>query len=176
MIVSDSGKERKAIRGWRSILIGLFFAFGFSACSTSKGTVTGGATKSAETAYMSGDYTTALREWQPRAEKGDAEAQYGLGYMYRQGQGVPKDSKEAGKWYGKAAEQGYVKAQVKLGLMYAKGDGFPQSYIQAHKWFNLAAAQGHKDAAMARDKIAQNMSSAEIEEAISLSRKWQAAH
>jgi TPR repeat protein len=125
---------------------------------------------------MSGDYTTALREWQPRAEKGDAEAQYGLGYMYRQGQGVPKDSKEAGKWYEKAAEQGYVKAQVKLGLMYAKGDGFPQSYIQAHKWFNLAAAQGHKDSATARDKIAQIMSPAEIEEAISLSRKWQAGH
>ena len=176
MTIPDTQKLREDFREWLSVLIGLFVVSGLFACSTSTGSITGDAPKSAETAYMSGDYATALREWRPRAEKGDAEAQYGLGYMYRNGQGVPLDSKEAGRWYEKAATQGYVKAQVKLGLMYAKGDGFPQNYVQAHKWFNLAAAQGHKDAAKARDKIAQNMSPAEIEEAISLFRKWQAAH
>jgi len=60
--------------------------------------------------------------------------------------------------------------------MYAKGDGFPQSYVEAHKWFNLAAAQGHKDAARARDKIAQNMSPAEIEKAIALAQQWKSEH
>ena len=33
-----------------------------------------------------GDYATALREWRPLAEAGDAAAQYGLGVMYRDGQ------------------------------------------------------------------------------------------
>ena len=32
-------------------------------------------------AYDSGDYKTALAEWTPLAEQGDAEVQYYLGYM-----------------------------------------------------------------------------------------------
>ena len=34
------------------------------------------------TAYQSGDYATALREWKPLAEQGDANAQILLGGMY----------------------------------------------------------------------------------------------
>ena len=33
-------------------------------------------------AYNIGDYATALREWKPLAEQGDAFAQYNLGTMY----------------------------------------------------------------------------------------------
>ena len=40
-------------------------------------------------AYYSGDYATALREWQPLAEKGSAQVKYNLGSMYERGQGVP---------------------------------------------------------------------------------------
>jgi TPR repeat protein len=40
-------------------------------------------------AYCSGDYATALREWQPLAEKGSAQVKYNLGSMYERGQGVP---------------------------------------------------------------------------------------
>ena len=47
-----------------------------------------------------------------KAEKGDAFSQYILGYMYSKGQGVPKDFREAVKWFRKAAEQGQVLAQI----------------------------------------------------------------
>ncbi|MDP7228236.1 MAG: sel1 repeat family protein, partial [Alphaproteobacteria bacterium] len=47
------------------------------------------------TAAQSGDYATALREWKPLAEQGYARAQYGLGYMYEKGRGVPQDDKTA---------------------------------------------------------------------------------
>jgi TPR repeat protein len=43
------------------------------------------------TAYKSGDYATALREWTPLAKQGDAHAQNNLGLMYKNGQGVPQD-------------------------------------------------------------------------------------
>ena len=33
-------------------------------------------------AYNSGDYATALKEWKPLAEQGDASAQYQMGYIY----------------------------------------------------------------------------------------------
>ncbi|MDQ1300474.1 MAG: hypothetical protein QG637_392, partial [Chloroflexota bacterium] len=41
-----------------------------------------------------------------RAQKGDAVAQCLLGAMYARGNGVPKDSAEAVKWWHKAAEKG----------------------------------------------------------------------
>jgi hypothetical protein len=36
----------------------------------------------------SGGYATALREWRPMAERGDAGAQVNLGLMYSKGKGV----------------------------------------------------------------------------------------
>src|SRR5205807_420797 len=47
---------------------------------------------------------------------GDAKAQYGLGFMYREGRGVPRDDAEAVRWYRKAAEQGDAMAQHALGF------------------------------------------------------------
>ena len=60
------------------------------------------------TAYESGDYATALREWKPLAEQGDAFAQYNIGLMYEIGDGVPQDDKTAVKWFRLAADQGHV--------------------------------------------------------------------
>ena len=79
------------------------------------------------TAYQSGDFATALREWTPLAEQGNASAQYNLGLMYRNGRGVPQDDKTAVKWYRLAAEQGHASAQYNLGQTYRKGDGVPKN-------------------------------------------------
>ena len=61
-----------------------------------------------------GDYATALREWTPLAEQGNARAQYNLGLMYDVGRGVPQDYKTAVKWYRLAAKQGHSSAQRNL--------------------------------------------------------------
>jgi len=97
-------------------------------------------------AYQSGDYATALREFQPLAEQGDASAQNNLGWMYEKGQGVPQDYKTAVKWTTLAAEQGDADAQFNLGVMYHEGKGVPQNDKTAVKWYRLAAEQGHADA------------------------------
>ena len=55
------------------------------------------------TAYNNGDYATALKEWKPLAEQGDVDAQYHLGVMYDNGDGVSQDYKEAVRWYTLAA-------------------------------------------------------------------------
>jgi uncharacterized protein len=97
-------------------------------------------------AYNKGDYATALREWKPLAEQGNADAQFNLGQMYRRGDRVPQDYKTAVKWYRLAAEQGYAFAQYNLGVMYEKGLGVPQDYKTAVKWYKLAAKQGNAPA------------------------------
>ncbi len=88
------------------------------------------------TAFKAGNYATALREWKPLAEQGDARAQDYLGHMYYFGRGVPEDYAEAVKWYRKAAEQGETGAQVDLGILYEVGNVVPQDNIMAHMWYN----------------------------------------
>ena len=57
-------------------------------------------------AYEKGDYATALREWEPLAKQGDADAQYNLGLMYANGEGVLQDNLYAHMWWNIAASQG----------------------------------------------------------------------
>jgi TPR repeat protein len=97
-------------------------------------------------AAQSGDFATALREWTVLAEQGDAKAQYNLGVMYRRGQGVVQDYKEAVKWYRKSAEQGDADAQSNLGAMYSKGKGVVQNDKEAVKWYRKSAEQGNATA------------------------------
>jgi len=122
-------------------------------------------------AYSSGDYATALREWVPLAEQGNAPAQFNLAFMYRNGQGVPKDYKAAVKWYTHAAEQGIAQAQFNLGLVYDNGKGVPQYYVRAHMWWSIAAASGFPSASKNRDVAAGRMTPADIFFAQKLARE-----
>ena len=101
------------------------------------------------------------------AEGGDKIAQYDLGVMYRDGDGVPQDYKEAVKWYTKAAEQGLAKAQLFLGNRYYLGQGVPKDLVQAYAWYNVASANGHEKAKEYRDKI--ELTPQQLAEAQSLS-------
>ena len=93
-------------------------------------------------AYDRREDTTAFREFKAVAEKGYAKAQFLLGIMYANGEGVPKNNAEAVKWYRKAGEQGYAQAQRNLGDIYYEGFGVPQHYAEAVKWYRKAAEQG----------------------------------
>ena len=75
------------------------------------------------------------------AEQGDAKAQFSLGSMYANGQGVQQDFVEAVRWYRKSAEQGNAKAEYDLCHMYHKGKGVPQDKAEARRWCLKAAAQ-----------------------------------
>ena len=48
------------------------------------------------------------------AAQGDSEAQFNLGRVYDNGEGVAKDLAEAVKWYRLASEQGLAEAQSAL--------------------------------------------------------------
>ena len=108
-------------------------------------------------AYNAGDYATALKEFRPLAEQGNADAQYHFGQMYEGGLGVNRDLSEAAKWHRVAAEQGHVKAQYTLGIMYFLGQGTLLDNSLAYMWWNLAAANGHKKAGGWRDELAKTM-------------------
>jgi TPR repeat protein len=94
-------------------------------------------------AYQRGNYATALSEWRPLAEEGDAQAQLHLGVLYANGDGVPQNYANAHQWYEQAAAQGYAMAQYNLGLLYDNGDGVPQDYAKARQWYEQAATRGY---------------------------------
>ena len=77
-----------------------------------------------------------------RANRGDAEAQLNLGFLYANGQGVPQDYAMARQWWEKAASQSNAQAQTNLGALYANGQGVPQDYAMARQWYEKATSQG----------------------------------
>ena len=79
---------------------------------------------------------------QKSAQQGDKEAQFQLGVMYENGQGVLKDPAKAVSWYQKAAAQNHALAQNNLGWAYFQGLGIARDDAQALKWFQTALSQG----------------------------------
>jgi uncharacterized protein len=123
------------------------------------------------TAYKSGDYATAVREWTLLAKQGDAESQRYLGTMYAIGKGVSQDYKTAVKWYKLAAEQGNASAQNNLSLSYVMGTGVIQDNVYAHMWGNLAASNGSEGGGDMRDIVAKEMTPSQLETAQKLARE-----
>ena len=119
-----------------------------------------------------GDFAKALREWRPLAEQGDARAQYYLGLLYENGDGVHRDYEKAREWYEKSAAQGEANAQFYLGLLSAFGRGGPLDLAQAHMWYSLAAGKGHVGATVYRNNLAKQMTPAQIAEAQKRAREW----
>ncbi len=93
-------------------------------------------------AHLRGDFEVALKEWSETAAQGDARAQYGLGIMYRNGDGVEEDPVKAAEWLTKSADQGFAGAQFNLGIMYQKGAGVERSDSRAAELYEAAAVQG----------------------------------
>ena len=69
---------------------------------------------SAVALYEAGEYEAAFVPLVEIADEGSADAQYLLGLMYAQGQGVAQDFYQAGKMYRLAGDQGHAAAQINL--------------------------------------------------------------
>jgi TPR repeat protein len=114
----------------------------------------------------------ALKWYHLAAERGNDGAQFNVGVLHFAGVAVSENRIEAAKWFRRAADQGHIGAQVYLGLCYATGLGVPQDNIQAYMWLSLAAARSDQDAISNRNRVAQQMTPAQIAEAQKLAVEW----
>jgi hypothetical protein len=94
-------------------------------------------------AYERGDFGNAYEIWLPLAEAGDSDAQFGVGVILDNGQGVAENDAEAAKWYRLAAEHGNPDAQFNLALLYDSGKGVEQNKEEAAFWYRKSAVTGH---------------------------------
>ncbi len=126
-------------------------------------------------AYARTDFATAMVEWQAAGNAGDALAQYAVGILYYEGQGVARDEAAATFWLRMAADQNMAEAQYKLGKMRAAGgEALEQDVTQAYVWFFLAAENGMEQPEIERDMLNGLLSPAELEEANRRLDSWHA--
>lgn len=122
------------------------------------------------------NYKEALKWFKASADQGNSNAQRALAIMYYRGEGIPQDFREATHWFLVSAKQGNAGAQHDLGIIHYEGEGTLQDFKLAHMWFNLAAANGHEGAKTLRDKLAKEMTPADISEAQQMASDWMKAH
>ena len=96
-----------------------------------------------------------LGQWSDlRSEAGAiAGANFRIGDMYAGGNGVPKDTSEAERWYKRGvdmesagARAGWLTAHVYLANAYLQSKGVPLDYGEAMHWMKKAAEHGYRQA------------------------------
>ena len=97
-----------------------------------------------------------------KAEGGDLEAQYELGWRSAIGIGLPQDEALGLRWLTAAAQAGHALAQNNLGAKFLAGDGVPRDLVAAYKWFTLAALAGDRKAGKNRDTVAGQLSAEQL--------------
>ena len=130
----------------------------------------------AQSAYAAGHYTKAAKLYRSLAKKGNAEAQFYLGVMYANGEGMPRDTVKAVEFYRLAAAQGDASAQRLLAVMYNTGLGITKNNILALMWVNIAAenaaaGKGPEGSAKLRELVMQQLTESQIAEAQELAKK-----
>ena len=121
----------------------------------------------ASNAFAAPDFDETMAE----AKQGAAYAQFNLGVMYDNGDGIPENDAEAVKWYRKAADQGHAKAQSNLGVMYYNGDGVPENHVRAYVWLSMAKTQGYESAKKGVETVKNLMTKQQIAQAQALATK-----
>ena len=87
------------------------------------------------------------------AVSGDADAQFELYKLYKNGESVEKNPEEAAKWCVMAAEQGHPGALGWAYMLYDEGNGVPRDKAKALEW--LLKADAVKESSILRRWIAE---------------------
>jgi len=115
-------------------------------------------------AVRRGDFAEAYCLWRPLAEQGDAEAQFQLGWMYANGQGLRQNPVAAADWWERAAHAGHPDADLAIAQAYQKGRGRSKDTSEAVHWLLVAARNGNDEAqAIARNMAAKGVAPAVAE-------------
>ncbi len=91
-------------------------------------------------AYESGKYPAAYEGFVNLAQHRHVKAQYLLGLLYLNGQGVKKSVDRGLGWLMQAAENGSYLAATELGQIYVTGRGVGMNAVEAAKWIELSTA------------------------------------
>jgi TPR repeat protein len=98
----------------RTQYLSLLLSLGLSACASQPGNNT---MMQAQQSFKQQNYSASFQSMMPLASKGDAKAQYIVGYQYYYGLGIGKDEQMAMYWFRKAAQQNQKQAIQALSMI-----------------------------------------------------------
>ena len=90
------------------------------------------------------EFATQLNHNRRQAAQGELRAMYNLGWMSREGAGLPCSMSNAQSWLTKAAEKGFAPAARLLGDIFLAGDGVPKDVSAALHWYGVGADRGDR--------------------------------
>lgn len=101
--------------------------------------------RAAEEARRKADFERAAYLWRSLARRGDAEAQYQLGLMYRLGQGVDRSQEDALVWLRRSAEQGHTGARDQMVHIFLSDPESAEGAPDVERWMRETAEAGSPD-------------------------------
>ena len=127
-------------------------------------------------ASWSRDYERSQTLWVDLAERGDAQAQSALGFLYLIGLWLDQNDREAFHWFEVAAAQDVPEAQYYLGTMFLRGRGVGRNASAAYFWCELSTTgrlAGELNAAHScRDEASRSMSAEDVRVAALRVKLW----
>jgi uncharacterized protein len=106
---------------------------------------------------------------------GDRDAQYRLGRMYLDGQGVGKDTKQGIRWLSLAANKEQYQAQAVFGALLFKGQYVPRDAGRGLMWLTLARNVATPEETWITDQYTAAWERATVDErtrALDLVKRW----
>ena len=111
----------------------------------------------------------ATQKLEMLAESGDADAQFLLGKLYRDGDVLIPDTVNAAYWFERTAKQGVIPAQYALGKLLLSADVEVHDAEQGLRWLEVAAQNGSDYAAyrLGKECLKGEHTAKDIEKAVS---------
>src|SRR6185437_14545728 len=97
---------------WQLVILMIFFLM--QACASSR---IAEQLQSGKISFEDGNFKSAFHKLLPLASKGNAEAEYAVGYMYYYGYGTSENQESGVFWINKSAEQHYQPAIQALNII-----------------------------------------------------------
>lgn len=128
------------------------------------------------------DFEEAAAWFEAAAEQDYPDALFNLGLMYFQQETAPFGIEltehnlrmAAFEHFSRAGARGHIQAQLYLGHMHADGVGIPRDRVEAYKWYQVAAWQRSSLAASARNRLSEQMTADQLDEARRRARDFEA--
>lgn len=108
--------------------------------------------------------TPEVKQLEAAAQSGDAQAQFELGALYANGDGVTQSDEKAYKSFDAAAKQGHQGAQLSLAFMYANGSYVKKDLAQSYVWGQVVTLNG-MDGTVVTDVIKMQAETAHLSDA-----------
>jgi len=97
------------------------------------------------------------------AKNGNADAQFKLAEMYKNGVDIEQDNSQSLFWYEKSAKNGNADAQAIMGLVYYFGVGsYDIDIKRAYAWASVSAKQGRENSNEVAEGYADDLNEQEL--------------